>query len=422
MRVIERLLNVMTIFILAITCVTARAADADFWQWTQYTPRGLEARVATTQATCPALIIDGAPAAMTTRSEPGEHFPIRVCAGAVPPGAALAVIAGVPLPLPLSRPRRILIVGDTGCRLKGKQIQACNDLSEWPFRLGATMSATFKPDLVLHVGDFHYRETACPLGNYACGGSPFGDTWDVWRSDFFSPADSLLRAAPWVFVRGNHEECDRGGKGWARTLDPYPFNPASGAMGCLGPGKPYMVDLGGVTLEVMDVSTADERVNEAQVAWYKPQFAMAKDIAGPVWQAFHRPIWAVDAAEGKKKRGDNQTLAAAARDSVPANVTAFISGHHHTFEAMSYVEDLPAQIVSGHGGDDLSPFAPREVRGISVNGVTVKDGIGRPRVFGFSMMERAESDLSGDWTLTGYDTHGRSIGSCRLHGRGLDCQ
>ncbi|MFX8797610.1 metallophosphoesterase, partial [Acinetobacter baumannii] len=85
----------------------------------------------------------------------------------------------------------------------------------WPFKLGATLSASLKPDLVLHVGDFHYREKPCPAGNDGCAGSPWGDNWDVWREDFFAPADSLLRAAPWIMVRGNHELCDRGGHGWA---------------------------------------------------------------------------------------------------------------------------------------------------------------------------------------------------------------
>jgi Calcineurin-like phosphoesterase len=402
--------------------VAVHADEADYWQWTQYVPGGLEARVATEQATCPAISIDGAQQPMAVRSEPGASYPVRVCAAPIPAGAKLVTIGGAPLPLPVAHPNRILIVGDTGCRLKGKQIQACNDLSEWPFRLGATMSADFKPDLVLHVGDFHYRESACPLGNYACGGSPFGDTWDVWRADFFSPGDSLLRAAPWIFVRGNHEECDRGGKGWARTLDPYPYSAASGADGCLGPAKPFTVDIGGLTIEVMDVSTADERVNPAQVEWYKPQFAMAKDIPGPVWQTFHRPVWAVDSPKNAAERGDNQTLETAARDSVPANVTAFVSGHHHTFEVMSYEQDIPVQIVSGHGGDDLSPFAPKDVKGLEVGGMKIKEGIGRPRVFGFSMIERAADDNSGlRWTLTGYDTHGRPIGVCRLDGRNLSC-
>ncbi len=409
-------------YLLTIPTGVNVALAEDFYRWVQYTSGGIEARAAVEGAGCPVATIDGAAATMTMRASPGDNYPVAICVAPIPPGAKSVAIADHPLALPKAHPNRIVIVGDTGCRLKGQQIQACNDMSEWPFRLGADMVSDFKPDLVLHVGDFHYRETACPLGNYGCAGAPYGDTWDVWKADFFSPGETLLNAAPWIFVRGNHEECERGGKGWARALDPYPFDASSGVSGCLGPARPFNVNIGELTIEVMDVSTADEQVNEAQASWFRDQFAAAKDIAGPVWQAFHRPIWAIDAPAESRHRGDNRTLAAAARDSTPGNVQAFISGHHHTFEAMSYVQDLPLQIVSGHGGDDLSPFAPRIVVGNEVNGVTVKAGIARPRVFGFSMIERAPDDDSGlEWTLTGYDTHGRPIGRCRLHGRALDC-
>ena len=197
------------------------AAAAENFHWVQYVPGGVEARATTDKAECPAAAIDGVPVAMSTRSAPGPNYPVRVCAAPVPAGARVMTVAGVPLPLPVAHPNRILVIGDTGCRLKGKQIQACNDATLWPFRVGSDIATTMKPDLVLHVGDFHYRESACPEGNAGCAGTPFGDTWDVWRADFFAPAELLLNAAPWIFVRGNHEECDRGGKGWARTLDSY---------------------------------------------------------------------------------------------------------------------------------------------------------------------------------------------------------
>ena len=406
-----------------MACIAIQGADAsDLFKWVQYVPGGLEARAVTDAASCPAATIDGAAASMNERSTPGENFPVRGCVLQIPSTAKLLTIAGVPMPLPKAKPNKILLIGDTGCRLKGKQVQSCNDMSEWPFRLGADMSTQFKPDLVLHVGDMHYRESACPIGNLGCAGTPFGDSWEVWKADFFAPGDSLLAAAPWIMVRGNHEECERGGKGWARLLDSYAFDSSSGAAGCLGPQKPYTVDIGGVTVFVMDVSTASEKVNATQVEWYRPQFEAASSIPGPVWLTFHRPIWAADSLKKGVFTGDNKTLAVAARHSIGPNVQMMLSGHHHTFEIMSYVQDLPVQVVSGHGGDDLSPIAPTTVKGIKMEDVEVKDGIGRPKVFGFSMMERNEADPSGkSWKLTGYDTHGQVIGACAIEGRNLRC-
>ena len=399
------------------------AEARELFRWVQYVPGGLEARAVTDAPSCPAAMIDGVASAMSERSAPGENYPVRACSLPIPKGAKLVTLDRKPMPLPKERPERILLIGDTGCRLKGEQVQDCNDITQWPFRAGADISATLKPDLVLHVGDMHYRESDCPSDRQGCAGTPFGDSWDVWKEDFFKPGEALLAAAPWIMDRGNHEECERGGKGWARILDPYPFDLGTGAAGCLGPAKPFTVDIGGVTIIVMDVSTASEKVNEKQVAWFKPQFEMAGNIAGPVWLTFHRPVWAVDSQKKGEPAGDNQTLAAAARHSISPNVQALISGHHHTFELMTYVEDLPLQIVSGHGGDDLSLSAPTVVKDLLINGVKVKDGVGRPGIFGFSMLERAPNDKTGlNWTLTGYDIAGKAIATCDIKGKDASCR
>jgi hypothetical protein len=409
----------------AITGVCATLAPQaqahENFHWVQYVPGGIEVRAITDGTSCPGLTLDGANVFMAVRSSPGENYPITVCSAPLPPGTRKAAIEGVPLPLPVAEPKRILVIGDTGCRLKGKQIQPCNDAALWPFRIGADIGAELKPDLVLHVGDFHYRESTCPDGNDGCAGSPFGDSWAVWRSDFFSPAELLLNASPWILVRGNHEECDRGGKGWARTLDPYPW---SSDTGCLGPAQPFVVKLPGISIVVMDVSTADEeKANEKQAAHYRQQFESVRDLVpdGPAWLAFHRPIWTTDGSvESEKSGGDNKTLAAAALGAIPGNVQAFISGHQHKFEVDAYEQDLPIQIVSGHGGDDLSPNPPKSPTGLQVNGMTIKTGYAKPRTFGFSLLERKAS--GEDWTVTDYDVHGHPLGQCRLSGRAAFCE
>ena len=73
--------------------------------------------------------------------------------------------AGRRSPLPRPNPRRIVVFGDTGCRIEGKRAQACNNPNEWPFPKIAAIAARAKADLVLHVGDYLYREGPCPQGN-----------------------------------------------------------------------------------------------------------------------------------------------------------------------------------------------------------------------------------------------------------------
>ncbi|MGZ9104198.1 MAG: hypothetical protein ACXW3Y_15200 [Rhodoplanes sp.] len=102
----------------------------------------------------------------------------------------------------------IAAFGDTGWRLKAAdkeksdhdhsgagRFQDCDKGSKWPFsRLSATAAAR-KPGLVIHVGDYLYRESPCPTGDIGCKGSPYGDNWATWQADFFRPADRLLAAA-----------------------------------------------------------------------------------------------------------------------------------------------------------------------------------------------------------------------------------
>src|ERR1700704_5244393 len=108
-----------------------------------------------------------------------------------------------------------------------------------------------------------------PCSHQGCTGSPFGDNWVTWRADFFTAADPLLKAAPWVFVRGNHETCRRGGEGWNRMLGPYAFDAAAV---CKTYEEPYVVKFAGLTLAIMDVSEAKEEVlDEAQVQIYRRQ-------------------------------------------------------------------------------------------------------------------------------------------------------
>ncbi len=181
-----------------------------------------QARLVVAADACPSITIDGRarpmhvraraatlplrPTASTPETSKPSVFPLLTCEAAVPRGARRAAVQGRPLPLPPRRIDRIVVIGDTGCRIKASDaaFQACNDPARYPFAAVAARAAAWKPDLVLHVGDYLYRENPCPADQPGCAGSPWGYGWDAWRADFFAPAAPLLAAAPWVVVRGNH--------------------------------------------------------------------------------------------------------------------------------------------------------------------------------------------------------------------------
>jgi len=161
-------MRVVVLGLLTVTMSAASAAAEDA-RWVQYVPGGIEARAITDKMQCPPAAIDNIAVPMRTRSEPGGDFPIRVCSLPITPGAKLVTIDGVPVPLPVARPNRILLIGDTGCRLKDSLVQACNDSVLWPFQVGADVASTLRP-----ISSFTsaISITARPLARLATSAAP----------------------------------------------------------------------------------------------------------------------------------------------------------------------------------------------------------------------------------------------------------
>ena len=393
---------------IAFLAATALPAQAATQAWVQAVATGgYEARVITDDAACPTLKSDKGDAVLTARAPANGAFPLT-CSAPIPAGAAKASIGDSVLPLPLAAPNRILVLGDTGCRIKGSALQACNDPAAWPFPSVAAAAAQLKPDLVVHVGDYLYREEPCPAGNAGCAGSPSGDNWPSWQADFFTPAAPLLAAAPWVILRGNHEDCQRAGLGFLRLMGPDAFDPAAP---CNSHLAPFLVSLGGPSLAAIgDADAPDTDIDKKLVPVYTAELQGLASAPAPVWFVAHRPIWAAISGPLNIPIGGNATIIAAASDTpMPPNVALMLSGHIHTFEAINYDGKVPPQIVAGNGGDNLD-VTPLNLKGAIFqghSGVGVKDGLSVGG-FGFLMMTRQDAN----WMVDLYDSVGRRKGQC----------
>ena len=395
--------------LLVLMPISANADSA----WVQAVNNGFEARVVTTATVCPTLRINNGEMPMTVRAVANASFPL-ICGALIPAGAKNISIGGQSLAAPVADPQRILVVGDTGCRIKGAALQACNDPAKWPFPQVASAAARLKPDLVIHVGDYLYRESACPVGNAGCAGSPWGDNWTTWKADFFDPAAPLLAAAPIVLARGNHEDCTRAGLGWVRLQGPSTFDG-----NCIVHQPIYMVALGGLTLGVLDDAVSNETDLDRDVGKvYAGEIASLAKAPDPVWFIHHRPTWAAVSGPLGIPIGGNLTLIEAARVNaakggpmLPHNVELQLSGHIHTFESINYQGGVPPQIVAGNGGDnlDVTPLNLRGSQFLGHSGVTVADGLSVGG-FGFLLMTRAETG----WTIDLYDSAGTKTRTCRF--------
>ena len=418
---------------LALLLPVAASAQGVVAHWVQVGPNGPEVRAITTAPTCPeygAGMLD----TMEQRAAPSADFPVRICAHALvdgphgtsitepdtsPPGTSHSLynskpVFSVSVPTLPTNPKRIMVFGDTGCRIKGAAVQACNDPKAWPFAAIAAEAAALKPDLVIHVGDYLYRESPCPEGNTGCAGSPYGDNWASWNADFFTPAAPLLAAAPWVIVRGNHEDCARGGPGWLRLLGPVAYDPAAP---CTAHVAPYAVSLGATNLIVMDNASApDTSVDHDLLAGYQADFAALPGLAKPpVWLAMHRPIWGAITGPANIPVGGNATLIAALGSGHALDQTSLmLAGHIHTFEALNYASGAPG-IVAGFGGDNLD-VTPVDLSGANLSGKYVKDGLSLPG-FGFLIMEQ-----DGDgWRIDIHSVDGIISNVCRFAAGRIDC-
>ncbi len=393
----------------------ARASGPVVSQWVQFGPGGVaEARAAVNGDSCPAIAVDGRQMPMQRRAARDLDFDVTICSAELPKGAKSAALSGLPLPLPAANPARILVIGDTGCRIKGFITQACNDPAKWPFPRIAAQAAAARPDLVIHVGDYLYRESACPPGNSGCAGSPAGDNWAAWAADFFTPAGPLLAAAPWVVVRGNHEDCARAGPGWLRLLGPLAYD---ADLPCNPHLSPYAVPLGAMTLVVMDDASApDTSIDNNLLGAYRGDFAALAGIApGPLWLAMHRPIWGAVNGPLDFPVGGNRTLIASLDPKLLAPVSLMLSGHIHWTEFLNYGEGLPPQIVAGEGGDNLDD-APADLSGANLSGRHVESGISVPG-FGFLLLSKG-----GDgWTIEVHGEDGAVERTCTFAGAHIAC-
>ena len=340
-------------------------------------------------ADCPAIQIDGRPLPMRLRQPVPDGFS-PACEATLPRGLHAATVDGQKLHVPRPNPSRVIALGDTGCRVKGAEIQACNDPQQWPFAQVAAKAAIDRPDLVIHVGDYLYRESPCPAPSQAmCGGTPVGDNWAAWDADFFTPAARLLATAPWAFSRGNHEDCARSWRGWFYYLDPRPFTGT-----CERYTAPYTVTLGNFTLVMFDSSAVSpSTLVEEQAAAFAAQLAQVH--VQHAWLADHHPFWGLRTDNAADQTASvSPTLQEAWERAHPKGIDLLLSGHTHLFELLDYGPTRPVQLVAGDGGTDLAAPVSGDINGMSVHGTSVVIGASH-REFGFTVLTR----IGQDWKI-----------------------
>jgi hypothetical protein len=328
---------------------------------------------------CPDVSQEGRTVNMVRRPSPLQStFPILICEAKLH-GDSDAWIGLRRLPPRPDNPQDVVVIGDTGCRMVYWEIQSCLSDDGWPFAAVAERAASrIKDDghqfVVIHVGDYHYRENPCADQSKKCGGSPYGDNWETWEEEFFKPASPLLLVAPWVIMRGNHEDCARAGAGWIFF---FGLPGSNGDDACEHELDSYTLAFGQAgsrrrVLTVLDTANSRSPYKiEDRCEIYRRWIMHIDDQVPIVWLALHQPLLsrspdgvqsATTAEDDSCKQGDTtdalKVIRALLLSSPPARtVRLVLSGDTHVFQFFQPTNsERPIQIIAGMGGTALDKF------------------------------------------------------------------
>ncbi len=431
-------------------------------------PSGLIARAILPKGVaCPPLVArtsSGKKVARASRPRviPGSTNPaftaLRSCEAKMPRNATRAEFGGLPIPSSMpARIDRLAIVGDTGCRIWESYIQDCTSAQDWPYARIAQRIAEDDPDLIVHMGDYFYREETCPEAQAdLCANSPgpipglpFTDTDYSWLADAIVPMAPLFPVAPILALRGNHEECFRGGNGWFLFFDPSWQSadlcaPVDGVAPTIISDS-YAVDLPlrgdrALRLVVVDSSNGSDTsitpsLQPGQRAAYQAGTALAAD-AGESWLLTHRPITGLVTTEYSPPPPTEWTPwtsmdQAAASYGLLDDYGIVVGSHIHVVESVQ-IPGLPGQLVVGNGGTLLDSStgyvipphgALADASGQPVDpGLTPYPTASRLWVraqFGYAIATPGQG--SGAWRFSLRSVSGDEFAVCRLRAPDLRC-
>ncbi len=362
------------------------------YSWSQVIPNNMiSVRAIIDNEDCPIACVDGEQMLMNERAAPeGKNFPEKVCELSLSKSVEEVTIDDYQIPMLSPEIKKIAFIGDTGCRVTNLIEQSCNSDKEWPLVKVLNSISAHKPDLIVHIGDYHYREKSCK--DVTKCSQTYNYDSQSWYNDWFDPAKKNFALFPFLFVRGNHEGCSRAHEGWFRYLDSNNFSSTK----CQNYIPSWIFDAGPIQLDVFDSSYGkDSDYTEEQVKTFSKQFGylLQNNSSKPAWLLTHRPLW----SHAKKSmifyHDGNIAQIKAFGDNFPTNISAIISGHVHIAQII-LMETKPTQIMVGNGGSLLYSQNQKPILyEVDLDGVKAKEVKTFPG-FGFAILNLVEHKIS----------------------------
>lgn len=311
--------------------------------------------------------------------------------------------------------QKVVLMGDTGCRVKhnekGGLIQDCSNEKAWPFKQLSRSAYGENADVVIHVGDYHYRE-AC-ADKEKC--KKFADTityeYPAWKADFLEPAQELLSSKPFVFVRGNHEDCRRAYAGYDKILNPIDNEK------CIENHENQYTQIGDLLIVNFDMASVDDKPLDEKSDSYKSLVKryneayeyIKKSSAKEVWIVTHKPVWGMSPYEGKITPVNVNLQKIVERKPLPRQVTLTIAGHIHDFQLVK--QSRPIQLVVGQSGSALDPAPQVENQKFKMpSGYEIFSPTISGTQFGYVVLEKADKG----WIAKVKNVEGKTEHTCEL--------
>lgn len=309
---------------------------------------------------------------------------------------------------------------------------------------------------VYDAGDNVAHDPECrldaPYVSQNAGFSVSPDDWKNWQSDFFDPARPLLSKAPWIFTRGNHELCSRAGPGWFYFLDSGASARlgGSGQLACPPQGgrapprddalryleftEPQVINLADLRVVVIDSANACDRfAPKPTTAIYAVQLERVLETSPrdkTIWLVSHRPFWGIVSKKPKNSgestavfgsaESSNRTLQSSLRQAraasgnmpLPNKLGLVLSGHIHTFEALTFLDAQagarPPQLIVGNSGVALDRGVPEGTFNARIDGALARFvGVNE---HGLLIIDRFDSN--GSWSGSLVNAQGGVLARC----------
>lgn len=380
-------------------------ALAEDYSWVQYIDNNkIVAKLITEKAQCPQIKIDDQLLPMDLRityQDAQLKTKITVCEADVT-NAQTASIKKQKLKLPANKVNRFVVIGDTGCEHsffdpKARK-QKC-DKEHWPFEQIADKVASLKADFIIHMGDYlyqdHYKNPQDAAKNAQM-------QWYFYREDFFKSARKMLKSAPMIFIRGNHESCKYGGIGWFAFFNPRVSNE------CRQFTDSYKLRINDLNFVVFDSSGATNGSDypSDQLAKYSQDFAEIYDnIFTPHWMLIHQPLIPLEKLaedESFPEKMHARVIAQAFKKEYSRKMPLAISGHYHAMALIEQAYPKFSQVIVGNGGTYLNESSKDDytIR-------TAEDDLAIIKVrYGYTIFDRVKEDL---WKMSSFDLDGNLL-------------